>query len=242
MAKFYGARSKYLVWSKNVSKYAALVWLFFIAGIFIYLPLNPKFKFLSLPGFIACASVFGPILWFIYWQFRKEEHSLYSFASGLRGEDKVAEELKKLDDSFTVFWDIKLPGRKDNIDFVVIGPSGNFLVEVKNHKGEIGYDGKQITCNGKLFETNFLRRAKAQAGALSEYLELIIHKKTFINPVVVFSNPYAHTKLGQKPIDGVYIVCSSWLTKIISTYPLSGHDVEKELLDTLTELKLKRTL
>jgi len=239
MANFYGDKSKYLVWNKNISKYAAMTWLVFIAAIFIYLPLNPKVKYFTVPGFIACVLVFGPILWFLYKQFKKEEFSLYAFASGLKGESIVAEELKKLDKAYTVFWDIKLPDRKDNIDFVVLGPISNYLVEVKNHSGIIDFNGRELTCNGKPFKSNFIKIAKAQAWALSEYISTTTHKKTFINPIIVFSNSYAHTRLGAKPIDGVYVVQNGWLNKIISPYEFPDREPDKDILESIRNLSHK---
>jgi hypothetical protein len=186
-------------------------------------------------------SIWTPPLVYIS-TIQKEEHSLYAFASGLRGESIVAEELRKLDNTFSVFWDMRLPNRRDNLDFVVLGPNSNFLIEVKNHKGEIGYSNNQITCNGKPFEVNFIKRAKSQAWTLSDYIESVTHKRTFINPIIVFSNSYTHTRLGPKPIDGVYIIQRDWLTKTISPYPLPGHETDTDILEALKELKSKKFL
>ena len=77
-----------------------------------------------------------------YNKFVKHKHD--PFHAGAKGELKVVEELKKLDNNFHVLCDVKIglpywikyDGRRNlksaQMDFVVVGPKGVFMIEVKN--------------------------------------------------------------------------------------------------------------
>ena len=64
-----------------------------------------------------------------------------SYHKGKIGETLVEEYLKGLSDNYYLINDIKLPGSYGNIDHILLGPNGIFVIESKN------YDGK-IICNG----------------------------------------------------------------------------------------------
>jgi len=49
--------------------------------------------------------------------------------------------LERLSQGYFVFCDVKLPGSKGNVDNVVIGPNGIFVVETKNYTGEYFIEG-----------------------------------------------------------------------------------------------------
>lgn len=53
---------------------------------------------------------------------------------GMEGEDMVENKLREmLDDRYRVLRNFKIPGREFDIDFVIIGPKGLILLEVKNY-------------------------------------------------------------------------------------------------------------
>lgn len=57
-----------------------------------------------------------------------------NFARGLEGEEIITEKLaEKLDDSWTLFRSVILPGRKDDIDAVLVGKTGVYALEIKNY-------------------------------------------------------------------------------------------------------------
>lgn len=53
---------------------------------------------------------------------------------GIRGEQIVANYLNKLPADYSVFNDVKFPGSYGNLDHIVIGPNGIFVIET-NYKG-----------------------------------------------------------------------------------------------------------
>jgi len=62
---------------------------------------------------------------------------------GLEGEEKALMLVKDLDDSYHVFSNISIryEGQKSELDLIVVGKKGVFVVEVKNYRGEI--EGKE---------------------------------------------------------------------------------------------------
>lgn len=56
---------------------------------------------------------------------------------GASGEEATAEILSGLDNAWSVFHDLAVPGTNANIDHVVIGPSGVFVIDSKNYSGTI---------------------------------------------------------------------------------------------------------
>lgn len=59
--------------------------------------------------------------------------------AGLAGEDRALQVLSDLPASYSIFPDIQIvvEGRKSQLDTIIVGPTGIFVVEVKNHSGII---------------------------------------------------------------------------------------------------------
>ncbi|MGC9310800.1 MAG: nuclease-related domain-containing protein [Candidatus Aenigmatarchaeota archaeon] len=64
-----------------------------------------------------------------------------NYSKGLEAETAVAEYLQILDDRYYLINDIKLPNSYGNIDHIVLGPNGIFVIETKNFGGCIRCDG-----------------------------------------------------------------------------------------------------
>lgn len=66
--------------------------------------------------------------------------------AGLEGEDRALEVLRNLPATYSIFPDIQIvvDGRTSQLDTIVVGPTGIFVVEVKNHAGVItGHTNEQ---------------------------------------------------------------------------------------------------
>ena len=88
------------------------------------------------------------------------------YVKGLTGERQVGEALAALDDSYYVVHDAKIP--RANIDHIVLGPNGVFVLETKNFSGRVtcyhdrwwvarrgsGSRGRQIRSPGHQANTN----------------------------------------------------------------------------------------
>ena len=71
-----------------------------------------------------------------------EHTNMDILVSGINGERIAAKVLAALPDSYTVFQDVEVTydGKVSEIDNIVVGKSGVFIVEVKNHNGNITGD------------------------------------------------------------------------------------------------------
>lgn len=67
----------------------------------------------------------------------------YSWEKGLEGENLVADYLNTLPKDYFVYNDVNLPGKRGNIDHVVIGPTGIYVIETKNYSGRYRIKGNE---------------------------------------------------------------------------------------------------
>jgi hypothetical protein len=101
-----------------------------------------------------------------------------AYRLGFHGERFVAEELNQLmSDGFRVFHDV--PFGKYNIDHVLVGPTGVFVVETKTKrkrtehgedKHKILFDGTRLNFPGDKWDTDALDQARLNAKTLSQWL------------------------------------------------------------------------
>jgi len=124
----------------------------------------------------------------------------------------------------TVFQDIHIPGKKENIDFVVVGPTGIHAIEVKNHHGKVEFNGDDLTLNNKLFEKDFLFQAMREATSIHDYLVKNDVKNAFVIPILVFSHRLAIVRFGIQPVKNVRVIQYRWLIKMITSEPRSYPD------------------
>ena len=115
---------------------------------------------------------------------------------GADGEEAVIRVLQNLDSSFKVVNDIVLPGDRQNIDHVVIGSAGVFVIETKNHNGiircyEDEWSRKKIGRRGTVYDAgigNPSKQAKRNAVVLKNWFTSENLDVGFIGAVVVFTN------------------------------------------------------
>lgn len=143
--------------------------------------------------------IFIIVLGAIFGWFKKRTNN---FASGLIGEDDVAEELKKLPKNFIVKNDFSTGC--GNIDKIVIGTTGIWTLEVKSYKGNI------------VPTKHDLGQAYAEAKTLQVLVKSKLNLYINVQPVLVFSNKYAKVRFGLNKQSGVYVIQKAWLTKLIT--------------------------
>ena len=121
---------------------------------------------------------------------------------GYKGEKEVGKILDSLTDDFKIVHDIFVD--KWNIDHLVIGPTGVYTIETKNHKGVITNDRDVLLINDKLFEKNIINQALSEAFYIKEKIEKSLGIKMFIKPVIVFANPKTYVKANE--VKGVKVL------------------------------------
>jgi hypothetical protein len=77
------------------------------------------------------------------WQYHSQQGLRNTLKAGLRGQRKAVEILSLLNDDYYLINNLKLPGRADDVDHLVVGPNGIFAIESKNHRGRIFFEDGQ---------------------------------------------------------------------------------------------------
>lgn len=235
MAKMYGGQSRYLVENYKLDNFAIFAVLFFASG-FFWILLNKGILF-NISGWILTFVFGSPLLIYLFIELIIYKNSARNFLNGSKGEGAIWYELRNLPDEYHVFQDIKNPN-KSNTDFVVVGPTGVFTVEVKNRSGIFTLENGVLFRYKKPLEKDPLKQAKSQAGEIHTYLKDFMSEDIFIKPVLVFSSYRVKVNFGMKPVEDVFVIKKPWLNKLITEE--SNNPISKSTIDSIVEkLNLK---
>ena len=130
-------------------------------------------------------------------------HERNNYRLGLDAELAVGRELDHLMlDGFHVYHDF--PEEKNNIDHIVVGPSGVFAVETKGKskpdKGrgsvdsKVVYDGQKLIFPDNETNTEYISQAKKQAATLSKWLSSAIGESITVKPVLALPGWFVERK------------------------------------------------
>ena len=149
---------------------------------------------------------------------------------GAKGEDAVAGLLDTLPDSYTVFHDLaKLAG---DIDHIVVGPTGIFVIETKAHGGKVSAEGDQIRVNGHPSEKDFIAQSWRNAFWVRDVLKNTAEIDVMIKPILVFSNAFV---TARRPVKGIQVINKKFLVDTI----LREHSKEFPIERVVEILKMK---
>lgn len=133
---------------------------------------------------------------------------------GMSGEADIKRMLSKLPNGYAVFRGLKI-GERQDIDCVVVGPAGIFAVEIKSHKGRIGFDGLKLTRNGQPFEKDFIGETGREALGLKKMVNSAAGLEIYVKAVLVFSK--ASVPSGAQDIGNVLVVSKDRLPEIVAS-------------------------
>lgn len=146
-------------------------------------------------AFFLILGVAGAIPLFI--RGTRQANQSYIYDQGVNGEEILRRKLRStLSEDYTAFYNVPLnPG---DIDCVVVGPSGVYAFEVKNHRGEIvynegGWSQIKVGRGGTAYKGH-LSNPSGQLGKYIRQLREELEKKgvgVWVNGFVVFTNPEA---------------------------------------------------
>ncbi len=178
-----------------------------------------------------------PLCFFIallFDEISKESHTKATILlNGIYGEKITRKIIEKLPDDYLGFQNIKVTykGETSEIDMVVVGPNGVFVIETKHLNGHIkGYSGKtwaqeKVGRRGRVYTNNFYSPIK-QAGTHIYHLANYLRDHggdVYVVGAVYFSNPET-TYEGIKTQNDITVICSKHngeqaLTDYILTMP-----------------------
>jgi hypothetical protein len=140
----------------------------------------------------------------------KLKKRIFHADTGAKAEQAVAQALQELPDDFYVFHDLEFPGF--NIDHVVLGPNGIFLVETKSQEGNITQENDVLLRNGRKFFKNFLNQCWSQAFSLRDHLAADGLIDLSIKPILCFSRGFVEIR---GPVRGVAVINVRYLRQHI---------------------------
>lgn len=138
------------------------------------------------------------------------------YERGAEGEQRTAAVLAQLPEgSWTVFHDLRWPGRRyANVDHVVVGPPGVFVIDSKNWSGTISVRDNVLRQNGRARETAVSGAAEAAIAVGQLCRSVSINQ---VVPVLCFVRDEQVTGWSRD-----VVVCS---TANLTTYLLSRPEV-----------------
>lgn len=175
--------------------------LFFLLGIILI------FSGIAIHFFLFVLSVISFSISVYMWN----RHNTWGI--GAEGEESVIRVLQNLDSSFKVVNDVVLPGDSQNIDHIVVGSVGTFVIETKNHNGIIkcnndNWSRKKVGRRGTVYASvigNPSKQAKRNAVMLRKWLESENIDVGYIVAVVVFTNEDVELDLVRPTVKIVHV-------------------------------------
>jgi hypothetical protein len=205
MAKVLGESGRYV--SQEATKRSHAIWtlaiitMAVVGGIFGFV-VHSSFPVLrlapasSFPLFVALLL----LMWLVAsWAFRRMDEldrERESMRKGAAGEKSVAHTLSKLPDEFRVLNDVQTP--TGNLDHVVIGPTGVFVIETKNWRGIIDADGKgELAWNGDGLKTAYVKKFLARVMGTRERVQVLAPGlDVYFKGLMVFTSAWVGAKFG----------------------------------------------
>ncbi len=145
-------------------------------------------------------------------RYKKSRKNVDAYRKGITGEQTVINSLKNLDDNFYLINDIKFPHAHGNIDHILLGPNGIFVIETKNYRGNIECNGdewhrlyKSIKGSKDFIMTSPSKQVKRNAADLKNFLidaaDIVKNMSfIFINGILVFTESDIHLKLNNPTV------------------------------------------
>ncbi|HVE91408.1 MAG TPA: nuclease-related domain-containing protein [Actinomycetota bacterium] len=124
--------------------------------------------------------------------------STESWSIGASGERRTARALEGLGLGYAVLHDRKMSGRRSNIDHLVIGPCGVFVVETKSYSGKVRVRRREVFVNGRR-RTGIVDQVLGQSRAVEEVLFRAGLGAVPVTPVLCFHRAHLlrRTRVGH---------------------------------------------
>ena len=154
----------------------------------------------SAAGMVLIGLICGVLIWFIGSQTTEKIDSLdrqrMAWRKGAVGEVTVASILADLPDDFVVVNDVTT--NFGNIDHVVIGPTGVYLIDAKNWRGTVRSNGDgELELNGKVPPKPVVKSLLDGVMEFQSKLKAFTDVDHFVRGLLVFPNAYVQANFGS---------------------------------------------
>ncbi len=146
-----------------------------------------------------------------YWIDQKNKE-INIWKAGLIGQENVENILNLLSDEWNLINNYVIPRKSCDIDHLLVGPKGIFVIETKNYNGKIECNGDSWSYtktgkNGGIYKghiNNPSKQLKRNVWELRNYLEKKIYGKGqlpfWIQGILVFTNTHAQLELRDETV------------------------------------------
>jgi hypothetical protein len=154
-------------------------------------------------------------------------HRYRIYRSGWEGEKRVAKLLNAtLSDDYYLMNGLHFQGEGD-IDHIILGPNGIFVVETKNWSGIIACSGDEWQRqNNRPISGSPSIQVKKNASKVKRVIEASFHFSTWIEPLLVFSNSNADLRIRNPTVP---VLKLHQLPGYIASYKTSNRLSHEEL-------------
>lgn len=139
-------------------------------------------------------------LWVVIWmrkRFAVLENERNAMRRGVKGESIVAAALSRFPDTFRIINDLN--AEYGNVDHVVVGPTGVFLLDAKDWRGTVEADGnEELLLNGEPTNKRYVKQFTGRVMGLRKKVNVLAPKiDPFFQAVFVFTSAAVKAKWGK---------------------------------------------
>lgn len=135
-----------------------------------------------------------------------------SWRAGTDGEDRTAQALSELEaEGFVVLHDRRKPGSSANINHVIVGPTGVFVVESKSYSGPLSIQGDDVYVGGRR-RTDIVYEARSEA-EIVEAILAIAGGHLSVTPILCIHR--AELPLLKAEVQGIRVVNERGLIRVL---------------------------
>ncbi len=123
------------------------------------------------------------------------ERERLSFRKGATGEAIVGFVLDGFPDEFRVIHDLTTP--YGNVDHMVVGPTGAYIIDTKNWRGVVAADGNgELLINGTPTQKPEIKNLTRRIMGIKEKLKVLSSLDPYIQGIFAFPSAYIEAKWG----------------------------------------------
>jgi hypothetical protein len=220
-----------------------LILLFFTYGVLIGILAQTKTTANTL---IIFSAILIPAFTYL---FRRIADALQDRYLGLKSEYNVSIILNELGpEGVRSVHDLVVDEKRGNIDHIAVAKNGVWVITSRYFDGEISLKEGLLYKDGRLFPKNILEEAFTEASALHDTFYRYDVTDAPVRPVLIFSGRYSLAKFWFDPINRVYVVSNTGLSKLITNSKfedcLTEDQVEKivKYLNRFKKVKKAKTV